>query len=1030
MSRQVVNAIGLMLIVAGILGPSAVRLRASDLVSATLFPESVLAKNGPRVLRDANQLLPDERFETLVRWVLPTKLHGFRVQGWFSDSRVRKRDPVQGNRLLVGGEPESTSLALVRSAVETGRQKELTQKIAGASAPTQADRRSQAALLALLALETESPNHCLAPIEALLDHSDQPLHDCWPELLVAQRLSQMIANAVSETTPDIPVESLESSRAAMEELLLELQPKARADSDSVEAAHLLRLLSEIRGFRRSVNNGKGDADEKRELRNWHAVDRVGETSLSSGRPLGRWETSGGQVTCTSSHECESLYYAVPLRGDFQVEAEVSSSPFARGHFAWGGDWVAVSDINQVRTGGYSSEDQPIVLPQPLTEMDEWSRYRMVVKDQIVSVWWNGRLVQQYSVTQDCDPWLSMRNSWMDKSRFRNVRITGNPTIPTKINLLSGSDLRSWKSFHSSDSWRQTDGADGELVSDRIAEFRSGVYAPSLLYYHRPVLEDGEIGYEFFYELQTSIVHPAIGDTVLLIDESSVRLHRTDQAGSRIESLSAAPAKKLSLHVGQWNKAVVSFVGDTAKLLINGQAVKTLELSSSNRRTFGLFHFADQTDARVRDITWKGSWATQLPALADQELAESPHECLAGLEGLTEWIKHDFAALGVPKKRFNLVGGTVNKNVEEEFAGVRVTPVADGTWRRICLQLATPIYGDFDATLSFEELRFQFGTSDYLDMELRAIDSSGQEFKATRQKHKSNQHFYAKLDQQMPDGEWATAYKGLRDESTSGRLRLIRRGDMCHMLISHQDSPNFHWCGSQPMLSADSVVRLEVFVKNAGGGSTSVLLKSLLLRSNSQAEAKNRDLRISGLETYLHRLKDVNSRTFSVFGIPDFDMSGHAVVTDDGLVTTSPGATQSSVLTWKPPVQGDFDVSVTLNAEELRSGNAALQFSISDQQQMQVDLSALADGNLRIGSDVLLTDDEPVVIRRGPQFVDLRLIRIQKTVFLIYSHDGKTRLLGSHDFSDKPGQFRLATQSREGPASVTWVKFRRRLGLES
>jgi len=38
------------------------------------------------------------------------------------------------------------------------------------------------------------------------------------------------------------------------------------------------------------------------------------------------------------------------------------------------------------------------------------------------------------------------------------------------------------------------------------------------------------------------------------------------------------------------------------------------------RNFGLFHYADQTEARVRGVTYRGDWPRELPSVEEQQLA--------------------------------------------------------------------------------------------------------------------------------------------------------------------------------------------------------------------------------------------------------------------------------------------------------------------------------------------------------------------------------------------------------------------------
>ena len=54
-------------------------------------------------------------------------------------------------------------------------------------------------------------------------------------------------------------------------------------------------------------------------------------------------------------------------------------------------------------------------------------------------------------------------------------------------------------------------------------------------------------------------------------------------------------------------------GDKVAIELNGQPFYERPIEPENQRTFGLFHFADQTQVRVRNVTYQGNWPRSLPA---------------------------------------------------------------------------------------------------------------------------------------------------------------------------------------------------------------------------------------------------------------------------------------------------------------------------------------------------------------------------------------------------------------------------------
>lgn len=985
-----------------------------------LFSENVLAANGREFLRKAATLSADERLVQFREWVFPTEHRGFRLRGWFSETDRR---------------PHAIAQQMVAEASELGQLQSLSMQVSQINAATSADQRAKAALLAMIAIAAQNYDLLAVHLNLLVDmaaaNPQHPLQNRWPEVLVAEA-----ARSIRDVRPVDP---------AVEELLVTLRPKARADNHSVEAAHVLSLLAHFQMAREagrvigdkellnaaSIPKGAADANAAKKSARWVAVDRVDDVSESVGRPHGKWWLRDHTATCVSTHYCESLYWSVPLRGDFQIEAEVSSVPYSRGHFAWGGRWVAVPNTDHMQSGRFWTGTKRTDIQPPLTDMDAWSRYRLRVRNRTVSVWLNGKRIEQHNVAPDADPWLSVRNMWLQNSSVRNVRVTGHPDIPTEVSLLTADDLPAWSAYSSVNNWKQVrlgnETAPVELRSF-YRENLTGTSAESLLYYHRPMMEDGEIEYEFFYRPDEVHVHPAIGDTVLLVEPDGVRPRQLQPMRSSDDGTVRLP---VLLRANEWNHARLSLVADTMSVAVNDITVASEKLPVEGRRNFGLFHFADQTGVRVRNIKWRGDWPRQLPELSNQQLAAPDHECLEGLDELTEVMVHDFAVQGIPESKFRVDGHSLQTTVRETASGVQVSPMADGNWRGIWIKLKEPVYGDFDATLTFEQLDFVYGKSDYLDMELRGIDASGREMKATRQMHKTDDSFWAKMDVMMPDGSWVGDSEQLRDQSTAGRLRLVRRGDTCHMLIAHEDSPNFHYCGSRQLFSTDSVMRLEVLAKCAGGGSTSVLLKKLEVRSNSAAEAARRDLRVAGLDEFAYSLRRRKIHSFSRIAADEFTVTGDHAVGTKGLVATVPvgssGRPKVAMATFTPTMTGNFDVAVSVDIDALQpGGSAALIFANGDADTAEIRITCGEERQVRITGDAT-TNGDPASVQTNGQVGELRLIRVQKTFFLIYSLEGNSRLLSHYDLSNTPGQITLQLQNvGDVPSQVTWKSFRYRV----
>jgi hypothetical protein len=150
----------------------------------------------------------------------------------------------------------------------------------------------------------------------------------------------------------------------------------------------------------------------------------------------------------------------------------------------------------------------------------------------------------------------------------------------------------------------------------------GSLQESLLQYHRPMLEDGEIAYEFYYEPGKALVHPALDRLAFLLAPDGVAIHwltdaqydRTglDPGNTAVEPAHRRGPERLPLKPRDWNRLELSLAGDVVTLRHNGVDVFERPLEPTNGRTFGVFHYADATEARVRNVVYRGDWPRALP----------------------------------------------------------------------------------------------------------------------------------------------------------------------------------------------------------------------------------------------------------------------------------------------------------------------------------------------------------------------------------------------------------------------------------
>ncbi len=308
---------------------------------------------------------------------------------------------------------------------------------------------------------------------------------------------------------------------------------------------------------------------------------------------------------------------------------------------------------EVQRYGRWTEANGIINP-PLKESGDWYPYRLVVKGGRMTTYAQGRKLDERAVTGDADPWLALFSSASLTTGVRNLKVTGNPTIPDRIVLSNSSDLTGWLGDYYGEATQGEDAVwrkqGDEIVGRKLrpepkaipddnnginrskpAETIVGSKHESVLRYARPVAEDGEITYEFLHEPGKAIVHPSLDRLAFLIEPDGVKLHRItdgkhdrtglDPANAQDEPSSRRGPAQVPLKPGEWNRMALSIRGDEVMLTLNGQAVFARKLEATNRRDFGLFYFADESEARVRNVVYQGEWPKALPAEVIQGTAK-------------------------------------------------------------------------------------------------------------------------------------------------------------------------------------------------------------------------------------------------------------------------------------------------------------------------------------------------------------------------------------------------------------------------
>ena len=148
---------------------------------------------------------------------------------------------------------------------------------------------------------------------------------------------------------------------------------------------------------------------------------------------------------------------------------------------------------------------------------------------------------------------------------------------------------------------------------------------------------------------------------------------------------------------------LKFDDDSLQLILNDKLVYERSLNPAGPRTFGLFHYSDQTEANVRNVVLRGDWPRSVPARQQQELATNIAIQLdEDRPRLTTVFRHDFAKRGIDRDYFQLTPG--DARLAQTSKGFLAQVNRPGRWMHAGVHTRHALRGDFDIETSSNDLR--------------------------------------------------------------------------------------------------------------------------------------------------------------------------------------------------------------------------------------------------------------------------------------------------------------------------------------
>ncbi|MES2789222.1 MAG: DUF1583 domain-containing protein, partial [Planctomycetota bacterium] len=491
---------------------------------------------------------PTERFAALKDWVLPNGDHlTIRLNGFFK-----------------AGELHAPAVELIALAKSRGQLNEVLELIEAFPANSDFDQRSKLAFQALAQMSQENwseADRLLVELYGKLKvlGAGATVHERWPELLAGYEAARH------------PLTRFESRRIMDEVVAQSFRRKPSPEWDVM-----------VRGMRDTGRLWQAEeltGKDSAAVKQWFPVTVTSARRRATGLPAGTWRHSPGEWKHFAGGTEDLVYFQLPLRGDFELECELSSFDWRELEVMYAGEWSGIlGNLSQMRRGRAGGRLENTAVDQAIRNPGFMYDYRLVSKAGTVTQFINDVKISERTLAADSDPWLAVHSFDVNSGTVRNLRVTGSPTIPKEIDLLAVTNLPdAWRGdYFLADEmlWKMTG---TEFTSEKRSDLNAK-RSESLVQYHRPLFEDGELDYEFFYQPGEFAVHPALDRLVMLVEPSGVNVHwltdgTFEASGLKPDNVTTEKENRrgpetLPLKAGDWNQAKLKLVGKTVTLFLN------------------------------------------------------------------------------------------------------------------------------------------------------------------------------------------------------------------------------------------------------------------------------------------------------------------------------------------------------------------------------------------------------------------------------------------------------------------------------
>ncbi|MAT16420.1 MAG: hypothetical protein CMJ46_14250 [Planctomyces sp.] len=347
-----------------------------------------------------------------------------------------------------------------------------------------------------------------------------------------------------------------------------------------------------------------------------------------------------------------LLFKYPIQGDFVFSMESLNDRWSEGHITYGGLTYQLEMPSRGEIWGMGRQGSAIIAYDSLA-VGEFNEFKLKVTPDNVRMFMNDVEFSSEDNPPESSPWIGLFSEDAVRSYFRNFKLEGDITIPDEVALVGEQGLRGWvgswlkegvenvvplyKPQNASDQYVPGGTAASESTPSEIWVNQKGVLlgrktdgnlshptTQSYLYYYRPLLDKDVVRCEFYYERGQVEAHPTLGRLAFLLAPEGVQLHwiiREDEphwSGLTLDNRVALKedeqlVEQIPLKEGEWNQLQLEYRDGSVHLTLNDTPIVKFVNEQADIPHFGLFHFKDQTELRVRNVELTGDWPESLTA---------------------------------------------------------------------------------------------------------------------------------------------------------------------------------------------------------------------------------------------------------------------------------------------------------------------------------------------------------------------------------------------------------------------------------